>query len=118
VNRANHLSTVVEVVFGATRLVLGGDLPTLESNSTTRVPAGWDLVMDRHPSLGAHHGLKLPHHGSAEAHHESLHRPRQAQQNRAWDPITNNLSAQAADPSRLASLLLVPARFVAPRCIS
>jgi hypothetical protein len=33
----------------------------------------------------------------------------------AKDPITNNLSAQAADPSRLASLLLVAYHTYAPR---
>lgn len=58
----NAISTVFEIEFGDTRLVLGSDL----------VSQGWSAALDVRPELGAHHGLKVPHHGSRTAHHDGL----------------------------------------------
>jgi hypothetical protein len=64
VEKANHLSTVLAIRYGGTLVVLGGDLPRFESNALEqRVPTGWDAVLERHPSLSKHTGLKVPHHG-------------------------------------------------------
>jgi hypothetical protein len=68
---SNELSAVIELVFGATRIVLGSDLPTT-SPSGRVLPGGWSAVMTRHPALGAHAGLKIPHHGSPTAFHTAL----------------------------------------------
>jgi hypothetical protein len=68
--RANEASIVVEVVFGSTRLVLGGDLPWTKNG--TPCTYGWESVMQRQPHLGTHHLLKVPHHGSREALHPGL----------------------------------------------
>ncbi|HWO26055.1 MAG TPA: MBL fold metallo-hydrolase [Kofleriaceae bacterium] len=68
---SNELSAVIELVFGATRIVLGSDLPTM-SPSGRELPGGWGSVMTRHPALGAHAGLKIPHHGSPAAFHAAL----------------------------------------------
>jgi len=71
--RANHLSLVFEVVFGATRVVLTSDLPRVESTrEEPEVPTGWNAVMERHPRLRGHHGLKISHHGSRHAVHADL----------------------------------------------
>lgn len=78
--RANRISLVVEVSFGETRLVLGGDLPWKENG--TVLARGWGLVMERHRGLAAHHGLKVPHHGSTEALHPDLVAP--ATRRRTW----------------------------------
>jgi hypothetical protein len=78
---ANILSGVLEVEYGATRILLGGDLPRFHPGGRRVVPTGWDLVMNRHPHLGQHSALKLPHHGSAEAFHPSLMVPGT---NRLW----------------------------------
>jgi hypothetical protein len=67
----NELSAVVELVFGATRLVLGSDLPTVDARGVA-LGAGWDSVLRRHPHLGDHRGLKIPHHGSPAAFHTGL----------------------------------------------
>jgi hypothetical protein len=67
----NELSAVVELVFGATRVVLGSDLPTVDGRGVV-LSAGWDRVLGQHPHLGAHHGLKVPHHGSPAAFHPGL----------------------------------------------
>lgn len=80
--RANELSAVIEIEFGATRVVLGGDLPTLRSSGQA-VPSGWGSVMPRRPELGAHCALKLPHHTSLEAFHPELHSTREVS-DRAW----------------------------------
>lgn len=68
---SNELSAVIELEFGATRIVLGSDLPTT-SPSGRVLPGGWDGVITRHPGLGAHSGLKIPHHGSPAAFHAAL----------------------------------------------
>lgn len=77
---SNELSAVIELVFGATRIVLGSDLPTM-SPSGRELPGGWSAVMTRHPALGAHAGLKIPHHGSSAAFHAAL---MTAGSGRAW----------------------------------
>jgi hypothetical protein len=59
VHDPNKLSAVLEVTFGATRIVLGSDLTT----------AGWHRAVEACPALTDHHGLKVPHHGSSSAHH-------------------------------------------------
>ncbi len=59
---ANDLSTVIEVAFGAARVVLGSDLTS----------PGWDRAVTAYPALVDHHGLKVPHHGSRTAHHDLL----------------------------------------------
>jgi len=67
-DHANRLSAVLEVEFGATRLVLGGDLPDTEGKwPGTRLQHGWQHVLDDRPELAAHQGLKVPHHGSRQA---------------------------------------------------
>lgn len=63
----NQLSGVLEVEFGATRIVLGGDLPNAARGSETPLEYGWQRVLEERPELTAHHGLKVPHHGSREA---------------------------------------------------
>jgi len=67
----NELSAVVEIVFGATRIVLGSDLPAVDARGVV-LPAGWESVLRRHPHLGGHRGLKIPHHGSPAAFHPGL----------------------------------------------
>lgn len=67
----NEMSAVVELVFGATRVVLGSDLPTVDARGIV-LGAGWDSVLRRHPHLGEHRGLKIPHHGSPAAFHSGL----------------------------------------------
>ncbi len=79
-SRANEASLVLEVSYGDSRLVLGGDLP--RTRGGTVVPTGWDHVMANHPALGHHVGQKLPHHGSEEAIHPALHGPVVSE--RAW----------------------------------
>jgi hypothetical protein len=71
---ANHLSAVLEVIFGQTRVVLGGDLPRYESLPGKFVPvtSGWDAVLTRHPQMMEHVGLKVPHHASRYALHPQL----------------------------------------------
>lgn len=83
--RANELSTVVEIQWGDTRIVLGGDLPRVETDRQREVliPSGWELVMRQRPDLGEHTGLKVPHHASWAAMHLSLMRPA-PERRRAW----------------------------------
>ena len=80
---ANHVSLVLEVCFGELRLVLTGDLPFLTKKGGAPVPTGWQAVSTRHPHLGGHHGLKVPHHGSPEAMHQGWMTPH-AGPARAW----------------------------------
>lgn len=83
--RANELSAVLEIQWGGTRVILGGDLPRVETNRQREVPipSGWELVMQQRPELGEHAGLKVPHHASWAAMHLSLMRPAPAPR-RAW----------------------------------
>jgi hypothetical protein len=62
---ANQLSAVIELRFGKTRVLLGGDLPYLHAG--TLLDSGWHPVIEAAPGLNAHTGLKVPHHGSVEA---------------------------------------------------
>lgn len=64
---ANSLSTVLEVAFGRTRIVLGGDLPNRGHGGT-----GWEALLPGHRQLLDHHGFKLAHHGSAGSQHPDL----------------------------------------------
>ena len=75
--RANELSAVLEIQWGDTRLVLGGDLPTVTTVRTAPalIATGWELVMHQRPELGDHTGLKVAHHASWAAMHLSLMRP-------------------------------------------
>lgn len=66
----NELSAAIELTFGATRIVLGSDLPTTAAGRSLQ--GGWNSVMQRAPELGTHAGLKVPHHGSPEAFHPAL----------------------------------------------
>jgi hypothetical protein len=83
-SRANEASIVIEIAFGQTRLVLGGDLTRLRGRSS--VPTGWDAVMAGHAELAEHGFLKVAHHGSVEAHHPALMQPGKAggPDRRAW----------------------------------
>jgi len=83
--RANELSAVLEIQWGDTRLVLGGDLPRVATSrrKPNPIPSGWDLVMQQRPELGEHTGLKVPHHASWAAMHLSLMRPA-PDRRRAW----------------------------------
>ena len=69
--QANELSAVLEVTWGATRLLLGADLPWKSSGGKV-LPSGWASVAGRYPRLFEHTGLKIPHHGSREALHPDL----------------------------------------------
>lgn len=86
---ANCFSLVLEIVYGHSTLVLGGDLPRTAKGSL--VPTGWDLVLHRHPQLVYHDGLKIPHHGSAEALHRDL--VGSMQKDRAWCVAPYNSSS-------------------------
>jgi len=46
--RANEASVVLELVFGKTRVVLGGDMPCKRPDGT-KVPTGWDAVLGVYP---------------------------------------------------------------------
>ncbi len=104
---ANHVSIVLELEFGATRVVLSGDLPRYDK--ATSVPTGWDLVMARRPELGEHTALKIPHHGSAAATHPSLMRalPNGAKDGRAWvvTPYNSSRLPRVADLDGLPQIL-------------
>ena len=82
--RANELSSVLEIEWGATRVVLGGDLARVETKKKKDepLPWGWNLVMNVHAHLGDHVALKVPHHASWAAMHPALMKP--APERRAW----------------------------------
>lgn len=82
--RANDLSAVVEVLFGDTRLVLGGDLPELHGSGSSGSPVatGWRRVCAQHGPQTDHTGAKIPHHGSREALADCLVLP--VDHARAW----------------------------------
>jgi hypothetical protein len=65
--KVNSLSVVLLIEFGSTRVVLAADQITEPDRGT-----GWRAILPRSPTAAAPHGLKVPHHGSAEAHHEDL----------------------------------------------
>jgi hypothetical protein len=83
--------------------VLGSDLPTLDSHGAV-LPAGWDAVLQRHPHLGDHLGLKVPHHGSPAAFHADL-MPRGA--GRTWwiSPFNRGWRLPPTDPDGVPRLV-------------
>jgi len=70
VHQANDLSVVLDLYFGATRLVLGGDLP--KERNRTSVPSGWSHLCSVMPGLNEHTGYKVSHHASREAIHAGV----------------------------------------------
>jgi hypothetical protein len=102
-SKANWFSLVLEVMFDKCKLVLGGDLPHTDAGKT--VPTGWDLVMRRHGGLVYHHGLKIPHHGSAEAIHADLMGA--FEQPRAWclTPFNSSTLPKTDDEDGLDTIL-------------
>jgi hypothetical protein len=99
----NELSAVVELVFGATRIVLGSDLPTVDARGSV-LGAGWDTVLDRHPHLGDHRALKIPHHGSLAAFHAEL---MTSSSGRVWwiSPFNRGRRLPPTDPDGLPRLV-------------
>lgn len=103
---ANHISVVLEVMYGSTRLALTGDLPRYRSDKKTIVPSGWDQVLGVRPELGDHHALKIPHHASAAAAHPNL-MPTNSGTERAWlvTPYNSSKLPRVADMDGLPHLL-------------
>ncbi len=66
-SRANELSAVIRLTFGATTILLGGDLPVTVNQGRTRLGHGWHDVANAWPAAGEHTAGKVPHHGSIEA---------------------------------------------------
>lgn len=99
----NELSAVVELVFGATRIVLGSDLPTVDARGVV-LGAGWNTVLHRHPHLGDHLGLKIPHHGSPTAFHAGLMTPGRG---RTWwiSPFNRGKRLPPTDPDGVPRLV-------------
>ncbi|MDQ3030946.1 MAG: MBL fold metallo-hydrolase [Myxococcota bacterium] len=77
---ANDMSAVIDVRFGAMRLLLGADLP--EARGGLPLPYGWSAIGKRDASLHEHHALKVPHHASDEAIAAAWHTP--AGRARTW----------------------------------
>jgi hypothetical protein len=99
----NELSAVVELNFGATRIVFDSDLPTVGSNGAS-LGAGWNTVMTRHPHLSDHTGLKIPHHGSPAAFHAAL---MTTGSGRPWwiSPFNQGVRLPPVDPDGLPRLV-------------
>jgi len=99
----NELSAAVELVFGATRIVLGSDLPTVDARGSV-LGAGWDTVLNRHPHLGDHRALKIPHHGSPAAFHAGL---MTSGSGRTWwiSPFNRGKRLPPTDPDGLPRLV-------------
>lgn len=99
----NELSAVVELVFGATRVVLGSDLPTVDARGIV-LDSGWDSVIRRHPHLGVHRGLKVPHHGSPAAFHAGL---MTSGSGRSWwiSPFNRGKRLPPSDPDGVSRLV-------------
>lgn len=72
-DHANDLSVVADLHFGATRLVLGGDLPNVRNQQP--VPSGWDHICSTFAGLNDHTGLKIAHHASKDAIHDQKPMP-------------------------------------------
>lgn len=68
--RANEISAVLEIRYGKTRLVLGGDLPELDHGAGP--VTGWTRVLSSYPDLPGSRVLKIPHHGSDGAMHTGM----------------------------------------------
>ncbi len=101
---ANQVSTVLEILYGKTMVVLGADLPTTERGR--KLASGWDLVMRNHRHLAFHDGLKVPHHGSREALHKDLVGPFKGK-DRAWcvTPFNSSSLPRIDDDDGLDQLL-------------
>jgi hypothetical protein len=81
-SRANELSAVLHIRYGATRLVLGADLP--ESDHGAGPNTGWTKVLAAYPGLPGSQLLKVPHHGSDGAQHPRLSGPGVAPPGAVW----------------------------------
>jgi beta-lactamase superfamily II metal-dependent hydrolase len=103
---ANEASLVLELDYGAARVVLGGDLPR-ERAGNSLVPTGWDHVMGTHPQLGSHSILKIPHHGSAGSFEDRLMTPAQDEVIRPWviTPFDSSRLPRIFDPGGILRLL-------------
>jgi len=66
-SRANEASLVLELQYGKTVFVLGGDMIWKKKKNGAVLAHGWQDILARHAHLAQHHGLKVPHHGSAQA---------------------------------------------------
>lgn len=102
-SRANEASLVIELHYGQSVFLLGGDLPW--KRNETVLSNGWQLVMSLHPHLAQHHGLKVPHHGSTEALCLDLIRP--SQWRRFWcvTPFNSNRLPSTDPRCGIAKLL-------------
>jgi hypothetical protein len=103
---ANHISLVLELEYGAARIVLTGDLPRYRLGTKAVVPSGWDQVLNVRPDLGDHLALKIPHHGSAAAMHPNL-MPANGRSGRAWivTPYNSSNLPRVAELDGLPRLL-------------
>lgn len=111
--RANLLSLVVEMEFGANRLVLSGDLPYLVSGTTP--PEGWHGLLQRHPHLAAATAWKVSHHGSRDALHPHMV-PTTPQPRTTWvTPFTRSGLPRTIPGDGLATLVATsPVLLTAP----
>lgn len=102
----NHLSIVLEIEYGEARVVLSSDLPRYHTGTTTQISSGWDQVLSTRRELGSHAGLKIPHHGSAEAMHPGLMSAGNGAE-RAWivTPYNSSKLPSVADLGGLPNLL-------------
>lgn len=80
--RANELSAVLHIQYGASRLVLGADLPELDNDVGSRT--GWTKVLQSHPDLPSCSVFKIPHHGSDGAMHPAMVGPGAAPEGAIW----------------------------------
>lgn len=81
-SRANELSAVLLVRYGASRLVLGADLPEHDHGVGPRT--GWTKVLATYGDLPGSHLLKVPHHGSDGAQHPRIVGPGVAPLDAIW----------------------------------
>lgn len=70
IGQANDLSVVLDLSFGATRVLLGGDLPN-ERNGHL-VSGGWSHLCATASAMNGHTGYKVAHHASREAIHSDV----------------------------------------------
>jgi len=80
--RANEVSAVLQIRYGSSRLVLGGDLPELDHGAGPRT--GWTKVLCAYPDLPGSHLFKVPHHGSDGAMHPAMVGPGVAPPGAIW----------------------------------
>lgn len=99
--RANELSAVVRLRFGATTVLLGGDLPVRQGRRELR--HGWPDVLASWPAAHEHGLGKVPHHGSIEAVESSAFGP--AGGELVVTPYVKRRLPQPKDGDGLSSLL-------------